>query len=503
MSATSSNRRCVLGLDLGTSSCKASLIDEQGRATHSSTCAYPTHAPQSGWAEQDPQDWGAAAAQAVRQLMTASQATDCHVQAIGLTCAAHIGVLMDEHHQPLRRAILWNDLRSAPQAQRLHADAGQLILHQSGQVASCSWTLAHLAWVKEHEPAIHARIRRVLLSKDYLAWQLTGRQATDPAAAVSAQLYDATTGRWSPELAAMAGLSVEMLPAVIPATGIVGELLPEVARQMHLPARLPVVTGSLDSATELIAAGCVKPGQGMIRLATAGGLQVVTPALSRHARRITYPHLHEPNWYVQAGTSTCAAAVAWAKDKLAADWSWEQVIEAASAVPAGCQDLLFHPYLQGERSPYWNPKLKAGFTGLTLAHDTGHLLRAVFEGTAFSIRDAMGVLADLPAVQGPLAVVGGGSRNRLWVSILAQVLDRPVLPMPQSDSALGAGLLAWRGIGVNVSPASPAASSLQVVPDAQTASLYAGRFQAYQSIAQRMVLAIEGKKVPLPGQADD
>jgi len=488
--------RCVLGVDLGTSSCKVSLVHEWGSVIHSTTAAYPTHAPQPGWAEQDPQDWITAATQAVVRLMTSPQAAGCDVQGIGLTCAAHIGVLLDEQHQPLRRAILWNDLRSASQARDLHETQGKLILHQSGQIASCSWTLAHLRWVLEHEPSVHARIRRILLSKDYLAWRLTGEMATDHATAVSSQLYDVTTYQWSDRLCALAGVTTDMLPEVVPARTIVGRLRADMASAMHLPADIPVVTGTLDSATELLAADCIRPGDRMIRLATAGGLQIVTNQLHRHEKRITYPHVYCHTWYVQAGTSSCASAVQWARDRFAPGWSWEKLIDCAAASPPGSQGLLFHPYLQGERAPYWNPHLKAGFTGLTLAHDTGDLLRSVLEGTCFSIGDAMRVMEDLPASNLPIKIVGGGSRNALWVAILASVLNTPLVPQPEVDSALGAAILAWQSLGHETASFVTHASQ-PVNPDPHLADLYHERFEVYQSIAQRMLLTSQDKKVPL------
>lgn len=493
MTHAARSRLCVIGLDLGTSSCKASLVDDAGRLVASSAHDYLTHTPQPGWTEQSPADWLSAASTAVRELWNTPAAADCHVQAIGLTCAAHIGVLLDESDNVLRRAILWSDLRAAPQAAMLNKQAGDRILELSGQIASSGWTLAQMQWVREHEPAIHARLRSLLLSKDYLAWKLTGVKVTDRATAVSSQFYDVTTDRWSDELLAMAGMHINMLPAVMTAESIVGTLLPEWADALGLPAGVVVVTGSLDTATEMLAAGCTQPGQGMIRLATAGGLQVVTPGLMRHRQRITYPHVDGPCWYVQSGTSTCAAAIAWGKKQFAPEASWEQIEKSASAVPAGCDGLIFHPYLQGERSPYWNPHLKAQYTGLSQLHHTSHLLRAIFEGTAMSIADAMRVMADLPLADVPLSVVGGGSRSRLWVKILASVLNRPLRPLPKADSALGAALLAWRSAGHMVSSSLEVPHELLTLPDPSWVEVYLPLLAEYQAIAHHMIVATQSR----------
>jgi xylulokinase len=425
----------------------------------------------------------------VSELAAYSRQQGLRVLAIGLTCAAHIGVLLDGHNRVLRRAILWNDQRAAAQAEALNSRHAGLILHQSGQAASAGWTLAHVAWVRENEPTLHAQVRRVLLSKDYLAWRFTGAMATDPATAVSAQFFDVTKNAWSNDLAGLAGLSADMLPPVLPSHASAGKLLAQWSQAMGLPTGLAVVIGSLDSATEMLAARCTKPGQGLIRLATAGGLQLVSAGLCRDPRRITYPHIKEPCWYVQAGTSSCAAAVQWARESFARDWSWQEIERRASQIPAGSQGLIFHPYLQGERAPYWSAKLKARFTGLTISHGTGHLLRSVFEGTAFSIRDAMRVMSDLPRDDGPFAVVGGGSHNRLWVQVLADVLNRPLRPMPQADSACGAAMLAWQGLGTPI--AGEQAHALDdadvIEPCAKSAAVYDGLFTQYQAIARQML----------------
>jgi xylulokinase len=326
----------------------------------------------------------------------------------------------------------------------------------------------------------------VLLSKDYLAAWLTREAATDPATALSSQLYDATTGSWCPRLCAMVGLTTEALPPVQPATTRVGHgLTAEAAGVLGLTAGTPVIVGTLDSATELLAAGVLAVGQGLVRLATAGGVECVIPEPRPSRKLITYPHPVRPLWYCQAGTNSCASAVRWGTRMLGGEGevpfaTWDAW---AAATPVGAEGLLFHPYLAGERAPQWDPHLRASFLGATLQHGPGHFARAIYEGTAFSIRHAMSVLPTGDAGEAPLAVVGGGTRSDVWVQILADVLDRPLLVADEADSAGGAALLGLVGLGLADDLAKLAAARAgkgrRVVPSAVNAARYAELFPIY------------------------
>jgi xylulokinase len=386
----------------------------------------------------------------------------------------------------VRRALLWNDQRSSGEVADLERDYGAEILRRTYQAVSTSWTLPHLLWVRRHEPEIWARTRGVLLSKDYLAAWLTGEAATDPAAALSSQLYDATTGSWCPTLCAMVGLTTEALPPVLPATTPVGHgLTAEAAEVLGLTRGTPVIVGTVDSATELLAAGVLATGQGLVRLATAGGVECVIPEPRPSRKLITYPHPVRPLWYCQAGTNSCASAVRWGTRILGGEGdvpfaTWDAW---AAATPVGAEGLLFHPYLAGERAPQWDPHLRASFLGATLQHGPGHFARAIYEGTAFSIRHAMSVLPTGDAGEAPLAVVGGGARSGVWVQILADVLNRPLLVAEEADSAGGAALLGLVGLGLADDLARLAATRAgrgqPVVPSAANAARYRELFPVY------------------------
>lgn len=323
----------VLGIDLGTSGCKACAVDAAGRVAAEGSVGYPTSSPQPGWAEQDPADWIGAVVEAVGKLTESGAVAPTDVAGLALSCAAHIGVLLDEHDQPLRPAILWSDQRSHQEVAELERECGDEVFQLTHQRVSTTWTLPHLVWVRRHEPGVWSQVRRVLLSKDYLLWWLMGRRVTDPATAVSAQLYDARAGQWSERLCGLAELTTDMLPQIVPPTDVAGTLTDAVAKKLGLPPATPVVVGTLDSAAETYGAGVDQPGQCLLRVATAGGAHLVLPEPHPHPRLITYPHPRQPLWYSQAGTSSCASAVRWAIDCF--QQRWNSVVRGLG--PAGRQ----------------------------------------------------------------------------------------------------------------------------------------------------------------------
>ena len=480
----------VLGVDLGTSACKVCLASPAGTVAGEARAEYPTHSPHPLWAEQDPEAWLPALAIATRQVLAQCGVAAAQVAGIALTSAAHIGVLLDARGTPVRPALLWNDQRSAAEVADLEREAGGEILRLTYQAVSTTWTLPHLLWVRRHEPDAWARARTLLLSKDYLVWQLTGEKVTDPATALSSQLYDVAAGAWSPALCDLAGISPAMLPEIRPPTAAAGRLTERAAEALQLAPGTPVVNGTLDSATELLAAGVCRPGQGMVRLATAGGVQMVVPGPTPHRQRITYPHPVAPFWYCQAGTNTCAAAVRWGADLLAGegDLPFESWDALAASAPAGADGLLFHPYLAGERAPHWDSQLRGSFVGATLHYGRGHFARAIYEGTAFSIRQAMSALPESAAGTDPLVVAGGGARSALWMRILADVLARPLRVAAGADSAHGAALLGIAGLGLAnaMDMAAPHTEPSLVFPDATGVALYDRWFGAYVAVHEHL-----------------
>ncbi len=301
----------LIGIDLGTSSCKVCAVDVSGRPLGTRSAGFPTVTPRAGWAEQDPERWAPAVTQATRQLLSESSFSPERIGGISLSSAAHIAVLLDAEGCPLRNAILWYDQRSQNEVDELRSRQGDEIFRQSHNRVSPTWTLPQLLWIRRQEGDLWSKMRRVFLSKDYLSSWLTGRQTTDPATALSSMLFDPEAGRWSERLLEPLGLPPEALPQVLPSTAPVGSLTATAAQELGIPAGVPVINGTLDSAAETYGAGVVRAGDCLLRLATAGGIHLVVDGPRPHPGLITYPHPLPPLWYSQAGTNSCTSALHW------------------------------------------------------------------------------------------------------------------------------------------------------------------------------------------------
>ena len=481
-----------LGIDLGTSSCKFCAVDPRGRIVGVASSGYPTFSPFSGWAEQNPRDWIEAAASAAAALWESGSVDPRSVERITLTSAAHIAAPTDADGVPVRHALLWSDQRSKAEAESLRRAYGEYIMARGYNNVSTSWSLPHLVWVREREPEVWGKVRMIFLSKDYLLFKLTGERVTDPATAVSAMLYDGPSMQWSEKLCSLADIDVRALPAVRPPQEVAGHLTKEGRRILRLEEGIPVFNGTLDSATETFGAGAVAPGDLVIRIGTAGGIHIIKETPSPNPRLLTYPFPLNGLWYSQAGTSSAGSAIAWAVTSEGGAKSpdgFRSFGQKAARAPAGSLGLLFHPFLSGERTPYWEPGLRGTFTGASFQHTDAHFARAVLEGVAFSLCDAFAAIMENQPIPDQVRVVGGGTREPVLLEILSATLGVRLQAMPQVDSAYGAALLGLHADGSlrtrGGEPDGGAAST--VFPDQALSDTYKKMFEKYRIVAGHLL----------------
>lgn len=442
----------VLGLDIGTQSTKALLLDDGGRVQGSASVEYTIDTPRPGWAEQRPQTWWRAACESVRQVIKNAPEP---VAAVGLSGQMHGAVLLGRHGDPIRPAILWTDARAGQETTELRAKVPELV-GIAGNPIMAAFTAPKLLWLARHDPLALRDVRWCLLPKDYVRFRLTGEIATDPSDASGTLLFDLRRNDWARDIISRVGLDPCWFPPVIPSNTVAGYVTPEAMEQTGLKAGTPVIAGGADMAMAAVGAGLVETDLAGVLLSSAGQVLLTVESVSLDALGRAYYFAHVvPGRYLAMGALlTAGLSLRWLRDLIGSP-SFGDLDKFASAVAPGGGGLLFLPYLAGTGTPHLDADARGAFIGLGLEHGIGALARAVMEGVAFGLRDSLDTVR-LAAGQGPpdgprvsqarfreIRVGGGGARSRVWLQILADVLGAAVVPLETADaSPLGAALLA-------------------------------------------------------------
>jgi len=480
--------RLGLGLDLGSTSCKATIVNQRGVVLATSDCGYITYSPEQSWREQECNDWLHAIETVLFDLRSRVPEYMHHINLISLTSAAHIGVLLDKNLQPLRRAMIWNDQRSYKQVVLLK-NKEEWIESINGNAPSTSWTLPHILWVKENEPEIFSNIKKICLSKDFILHYLTDEFVTDFATAISSQLCDCRTHSWSLELCDLVGIDIGQLPEIRDAGTIVGFLKDTLAHRFGLPVTTPVYNGTLDSAMETYGARVRSENGMVVRIGTGGGIHRITKKPLGDYRLLTYPWPLDNLWYSQAGTNAAGQAIAWGCGLLgfpltAQGFDAFDDLATHAETKKGKQSVFFHPYLNGERTPYWNSTLRATFSGLSFDTSRAVFAKSILEGVAFSLYDAYLTIRGNGIIPEVLMAVGGGTKDKVLMQILTSVFGMPVLVHKNSDSAYGTALFALACDGC-LEETDENVCVFQ--PDKTMTSLYQKNFEIYKLRTSNLV----------------
>ena len=484
----------LLGLDLGTTSARAVLTGRDGRILATHAADYPMDTPRPGWAEQDPGAWERAALEALRACVRAAP-NPAVIRGIGLTGQMHGATLLDERDQSIRPAILWCDQRTSAQRQAIERQTGlSEVIARTANPPLEGFTAPKLLWVREHEPAAYARIRRVLLPKDFIRLRLTGDAATDMADASGTALFDVAKREWSEAMARDLAIPLEWLPRVVESPEPAGALTADAAQALGLPAGLPVSGGAGDQAAGGVAAGIVTEGDALVTIGSSGVVFVAgdRPRIDPAGRVHTFCHALPNAWHVMGVTQGAGISLRWIRDTLGAPDvgggdPYDALTSEAASSPAGSRGLIWLPYLQGERTPHLDPNARGVLFGLSTAHQRGDVVRAVLEGVAFSLRDGLEIIQELGLPARRVKIAGGGARSPLWRQIVADVLGLPISLEPEDRGpAFGAALLAGVAVGVYDSVeeacAATASQTQEVSPRAATRDVYDATYRLYRDL---------------------
>lgn len=456
--STNRNDTLLLGIDFGTGGCKITVINPNGDIVAEASEEYETYHPKPSYCEQNPGDWFLALTGCFRKVKELNNIDLRAIGAIAVDASTHNAVLLNSKMEVIRPTIMWTDHRSIDEVKYLEKGWGEEIFRITYQKVSPTWTLPQLLWIKNNEPDNFNKIHRIMFVKDYIRYLLTGSWETDYIDAQGTLFYDVAKNKWSEELCHLIGLPVEVLPPLCSPTDIVGRITAKASDITGLAEGTPVVCGTSDVTAEDYAAGAINPGQCIIKLATAGNVNVMTANPNLNPLTITYSHVVPDLWYTVAATNTAAYAMRWFRDNfcfeeieksIATDINVYQLMEdLIKPIPTGSNGLIFHPYLLGERAPYWDPYLRASFIGAAMSHKKGHFIKALMEGVAFSLKDCFRLIENMNLEVSEFIIIGGGSRSDTWSQIICDVFGKKVVRPLVVDASYGSALLAGVGIGV-------------------------------------------------------
>lgn len=485
----------LLGIDIGTSACKAALFDRKGQVLAAANGEYPVYYPEEGWAEQNPEEWWSAVCEAVRQVIRKAGIQPEEIAGVGIDGQSWSAIAIDKGGKVLTNTPIWMDTRAQSICDRLNEEIGEdEIFRIAGNSLQPSYTTAKILWYKENLPEVYSKIYKILQSNSYIAFKLTGQISQDLSQGYGLHCFDMRTGQWDEEMCRKMGIPRDFLPEIVPSDRIIGTVTKKAAEESGLAEGTPVAAGGLDAACGTLGAGVIHSGETQEQGGQAGGMSICIEKYQADPRLILGFHVIPGKWLLQGGTTGGGGVMRWFEREFA-DYerlmreqtgisSFDQLNEIAEKVKPGCDGLVFLPYMAGERSPIWNPYAKGVFYGLDFSKTKGHMVRACMEGVAFSLRHNLETAEEAGAKAEILRAMGGSANSLLWTQIKSDVTGK-TMAVPASDTAttLGAALLAGVGTGFYKDYEEAVAETVKVTrkhqPDPEKKAVYDKNYETY------------------------
>jgi xylulokinase len=494
----------LMGIDVSTTGCKALIVDEKGGVVAGAVHEYRLLTPYPGWAEQHPEHWWSAAVASVRAALSKAGLSGKDMTAVGLTGQMHGSVFLDEKDDIIRPCILWCDQRTEEQCRWITATVGEGVLTQETlNPVLTGFTAPKIIWLRQREPENYARLRKVLLPKDYLRLRLTGEYATEVSDASGTSLLNVPKRQWSEPVLERLEIPEEMLPRCYESAEISGKVSKGAAEETGLAEGTPVAGGGGDQAAGAVGNGIVRTGLVSAVSGTSGVVFAQTDSALLAPRLLLHSFCHAVpgKWHLMGVMLAAGGSFRWFRDALGAEERavgaesgkdpYEVLCEEAAQAAPGCEGLLFLPYLIGERTPYPDPDARGVFFGLSLRHTKKHLVRAVLEGVSYGLKDSFDIMAEMGVPIQEVRASGGGARSPLWRQIQADVTGYAHSTINVDEGpAFGAALLGGVGAGVyaNVMEACDAGIRTTSITHPQPANheLYREFHGVYKSLYQAL-----------------
>ena len=441
----------ILGIDIGTSSCKSVLYTLDGTAAASASCAYPTYYGKNGEAEQEAKDWWDAVCLNARTIVRERPGCERRIAAIGIDSQGSVMLPLSSSGETLERAMLWMDRRSGEQCAWINRHITQEKLSEiNGNHNDPGNVAPKILWYKEKRPELYEKTAVIHNATGYIVYKMTGEHSCNRTEAGLTQLYDGAGDRWSEELISAHGLKASLFPRLYDSFEIVGRLTAGAAESMGLVSGIPVVAGAMDATASTVGCGATENGQAVVTGGTVTGIALCSDRFVRQNIAHVYRHVVPNTWLYCSSVDFGGGSLRWLKEKLLSEekeCTYAEINEAAKKVRPGSEELLFLPYMVGQRCPEWDSSMTGVWFGLKPYHGTGHLIRSVMEGTAFGVRKIAELMEEAGLSPERLSITGGCANSELWLSIFADVLQRKVYRLEQREAAV-AGAMMVAGVGV-------------------------------------------------------
>lgn len=444
----------LLGVDIGTSSCKVAAFTSDGILLGQSTEAYETYAPMPGYSEQNPEDWWQAVCTATQRLVHDARVRAEDIRGIGVDGQSWIALPVDRRGTPLRNAMTWMDRRAESECEMLCKTVQEAeIFEVSGNPIAPGYTTGKILWIKEYEPEVYRQTHKFLQCNSYIVWKMTDRFTQDVSQGYGIHAFDIEQGKWDFSLCERMGINPALLPELFDCSEVVGELTPRAANECGLRAGTPVVAGGLDAACGTLGVGAALPGEVQEQGGQAGGMSIVWDSAVKHRKLILSHHVIRDAWLLQGGT-VGGGSLKWLRREMAREFPtdddfFQAINRDVQAIPPGSDGLVYLPYMAGERSPIWDVHAKGVFLGLSYEKTRAHLARSIMEGCAFALHHNLMTAAESGVSVDELRSMGGAANSPIWMQIKADVTGK-MIRVPSSDTAttLGAAMLTGIGIGM-------------------------------------------------------
>lgn len=478
----------LVGLDIGTSGVKGLLVSETGEVVDNKSSSYEVDNPQAGWSQQNPEDWWEATIEVLKGLQKTAADKSEKIEGISFSGQMHSAVFLDSNDQVIRPAILWSDTRTSQECREIEELVGgrDNLIELTGNKALEGFTAPKILWLKNNEPANYNKVFSLLLPKDYIRFRLTGEKAMDYSDAAGTLLLDVKKKRWHPEILEKLEIDQDILPSLLESVDVAGYLTEEIERETGIPAGTSVIAGGADNACGAVGSGMISEGQVMVSIGSSG--VVLAPALTYQAdpagRLHLFNHAVPDSFYYMGVMLAAGQSLSWLKNNiLPDDWDYEKLNARAKEIEAGSENLIFLPYLYGERTPHADADARGVFLGLSARHDRSHLARSVMEGVTFGLKDSLELIKDRGIEIKRVRAIGGGARSRVWQQIIADIFNIPVdLLAVEEGPAYGAALLAGVGTGVFHSIAETDRELIKVEKTVEPRQAQAKKYQNIYSI---------------------